>query len=122
MTEMTKGEFKDLLDAALEAAIASAAQRLGRKLSRYVQVLLHGAGHPGDLMSPAQALDALYLGKDKFYRVIDVAVVEVGQQHTVVFVRASAHHPASFEQTWNDPPGSGPFKQLEAMDIKVLDN
>lgn len=121
MKTLAKSEFKDLFDAALETAILSAEQRLKRKLARNILVLLHGAGHPGDLMSSAEALDALYLGTSEFYRIIDVAVIEVGQQHTKIFVRASSHHPTPFEQTWNDPPGSGPFKQLEAKDIKVLE-
>ena len=74
------------------------------------------------MVEPGAAIHDLYLGTDRFYRIIDVAVIEVGKGHTTVFVRASDHKPASFEQTWNDPPGSGPFKQLIADSIKVSEN
>jgi hypothetical protein len=68
-----------------------------------------------------QATDALYLGEDLFYRIIDIAVIEVHSQVTLLFVRASGHAPTVFEHTWNDPPGSGPFKQLLAKTIKVFE-
>jgi hypothetical protein len=71
------------------------------------------------VLAVAAAGDALYLGDDRFYRIIDVAVVGVSADTTTVFVWASAHHPGSFNETWNDPPGSGPFKQLIADEIKV---
>jgi hypothetical protein len=118
---MTKQEFRELFEDALELAAVNAEKKLGRGIPRIFEVSLHGAGYPGVLMNPNDALDNLYLGDDLFYRIIDVAVVEVGEASTKVFVRASQHTPAKFEQTWNTPPGSGPFKQLIAEEIKVAE-
>ena len=119
---MTRDDFKVLFDQAIAKAIENAKQKLGRQIPQDVQILLHGAGHSGDLLSRVDALDALYLGEDKFYLVIDVAVVAVSNQLTRVFVRASNHRPGSFEQTWNDPPGSGPFKQVISKEIGLIES
>jgi hypothetical protein len=115
-----RDEFRRRFHEALEAAAEDAASRLGRPVSRQFRVLLHGAGHAGDIVAPEIALDALYLGPDRSYRIIDFGVVEVGNDFTTVFVRASAHRPMSYDQTWNVPPGSGPFKQLgTALNVRV---
>jgi hypothetical protein len=31
---------------------------------------------------------------------------------TTIFMRVSGHRPDTFAKTWNQPVGSGPFKQL----------
>ena len=43
----------------------------------------------------------------------------VAPTHTDIFARVSGHAPGSFDQTWNEPPGTGPFKQLIAEHIRV---
>lgn len=93
---------------------------MNRPVPNDLQISLHGAGHAGDLLSPSEALDELFPDENKFYRIIDVAVIAVSDQFTRVFVRASGHEPGSFEQTWNDPPGSGPFKQIISKEIKLI--
>jgi len=118
---MSKDEFKELLEAALERAAADTEERLRRSLSRNFQILLYGAGYSGDPVSSAEAAEALYLGENVFYVIIDVAVVKISDQSTTFHMVVSGHKPALFEQTWNDPPGSGPFKQLIAIDIEIED-
>jgi hypothetical protein len=119
---MPKDNFKALFDEAIAKAIENAQQQSGRHIRPDVQIILYGAGHSGDLLSRPDALDVLYLGDDKFYRVIDVAVVAVNSQFTRIVMAASGHPPGSFEQTWNDPPGSGPFKQVISKEIHFLDD
>ena len=116
---MNKQEFSQLFANAVEIAIQNAEKRLGFKLPRSYQIQLYGAGSSGLLLEPACALDRLYLSEDKFYRIIDVALVKVSKQSVTVFVRVSRHKPASFAQTWNKPLGSGPFKQMSSMKIEV---
>jgi hypothetical protein len=115
---MTKAEFKVLFDAALERAAVNADEQLGYRVPRNFHI---NFGNPRAPVSiPAEeALDRLYLGEDRFFPVIDVAVVEVGDDRTIVYVRPSGHTPGPFERTWNDPPGSGPFHQLIAQTIKT---
>ena len=68
-------------------------------------------------MSVDQALDELYLGRDSFYRIIDVAVRRVSLGECLAFVRVSGHLPVPFSGTW-DPSAMGPFKQIAAQTIE----
>jgi hypothetical protein len=61
-------------------------------------------------------VDKIYVGSDRFYRIIDVAIIEVLSNEYVAFVRVSGHAPDALGVTW-DPTGSGPFKQLIAEKI-----
>ena len=67
---------------------------------------------------PKQALSELFVSEDAFYLIIDMVAVEVSATTTWVWVRESGHHPGPFEKTWNNPPGSGPFKQLAVERIR----
>lgn len=116
---MTLAEFNELFRQALEQAAKNAETRLSRAVPRDFTVHVYGAGYSGTTMSPEQASERLYLGPNRFYRIIDVAVTGVSGDRCTAFVRASGHQPSSFEDTWNEPPGSGPFKQLLAEKIDV---
>lgn len=119
---MTEQEFTQRFKKALEEAMQIAENQLHRNLPHQFRIRLHGANHSGDELEVDQVAKALYLGEESFYRIIDIAVVEVHSQYTVLFVRVSAHAPSSWERTWNNPPGNGPFKQLVSLNIKVMDD
>jgi hypothetical protein len=119
---MTKQEFEELFRRALEIAAQNAEGKLGREVPRDFQIRLYGAGHSGDLLRPEFVVDKLYLGDNKCYLIIDVAVIEISNNYTTIFMRISQHEPGPFERTWNNPPGSGPFKQLFAKNIKIAQN
>lgn len=104
---------------ALDVAATDAATQLGRPVSRSFTIELHGLSPKRRLLSPEEALDVLYLGPDRFFRIIDVSVLRVSQTRTLVFTRISGHTPGGFDDTWNTPPGAGPFKQLQAAQIIV---
>lgn len=114
---MTFDEYNKLFQRELQAAIKNAEERLHRELPLEVKIVLHGAGHSGDLMDALTAARELYLGEDRFYRIIDLCVIKVSKKETTIFVRASSHTPGTFEQTWNNPAGNGPFKQLIPREI-----
>jgi hypothetical protein len=116
---MTFEEFNKLFHEALQSAVKNAEKQLHKKIPLNLEIILHGAGHSGDIVDPLVAAKELYLGENKFFRIIDVTVFKVSRNKTTMFVRASSHRPSTFNQTWNNPPGSGPFKQLIPMDIKV---
>jgi hypothetical protein len=114
---MTKIEFRRLFLQALEAAAESAEARLGRSIPRLFDIELHATGASDRTMSIDQALDHIYLGNDRFYRIIDVAIRRVLPRKSVAFVRVSGHPPGPFSQTW-DPSDLGPFKQIIATTIE----
>lgn len=107
---MDEQEFTQRFHAALNAAAEAAERHYGRSVPRQFRVLLHGAGHPGDLMDLDEALSALYLGPEQSYLIFDVGFLEEDQGQSFMWVRASGHRPGSYSQTWNQPPGNGPFK------------
>jgi hypothetical protein len=78
---------------------------------------LHAPTSGGELLSVDQAVDKIYLGDDKFYRIIDVAIQKVSRDKTIAFVRVSGHSPGAFSQTW-DPTDLGPFKQILSQTIE----
>jgi hypothetical protein len=58
-----------------------------------------------------EALDRIYLGSDRFYRIIDVTIKRLLPEKSVAFVRVSGHSPTNFNETW-DSSDLGPFKQI----------
>ncbi len=114
---MTKDEFRKLLVCALNLAADTAERRLGGTVSHVFGIELHASQPHRGLLTVDEALDLIYLGRDRFFRVIDVAIKEVAPDRTVAFVRVSGHPPADFGETW-DPSGTGPFKQVLAQTIE----
>ncbi len=116
---MEKNEFRLLFNKALNQAVEQAEKKLGQTIPKKFTIELHGAGVSKTLVDPEVALDHIYLSPDSFYRIIDLSVIAVKEGETIIFVRISNHKPGRFEQTWNQPQGSGPFKQLLAERIEI---
>jgi hypothetical protein len=114
---MTKDEFRQLFLTALNAAAASAEARLCRPVPRSFLVELHGPSSQGQTVSVDRAIDELYLGGDRFYRIIDVAIRRLSRNEAIAFVRVSGHPPGPFSQTWA-PADTGPFKQVTPRTIE----
>jgi hypothetical protein len=113
---MTKAEFRALFLRALNIAADNAEAKLVEPVPRVFLIELHGAGCSGRIVDVDAAVDRLYLGNDRFYRVIDVAVTKILPGETLIFTRMSGHPPAGFERTF-DPSGLGPFKQILAEHV-----
>jgi hypothetical protein len=115
---MTKEEFKALFDQALEVAAENAEGKLGHSVPRRFEIEMHGLAPQPRILKKDDALEEIYLGPDRFYRIIDLSVRRVSKDVCTVFVGISGHTPGSFNQTWNQPSGSGPFKQVLAGEVK----
>lgn len=113
---MTKKEFRELFVRALNNALGNAEEKLGKPIPHSFLVELHAPASPGRTMGVDEALDQIYLGSDRFYRIIDVAIKELLPGKAVAFVRVSGHPPTEFSKTW-DPSVFGPFKQIIAEKI-----
>jgi hypothetical protein len=113
---MTKAEFRELFLRALNVAADNAAAKLAEPVPRSFLLELHGAGCAGRIVNVDEALARIYLGDDRFYRIIDLAVTQVRLGETVIFTRVSGHQPADFDHTL-DPSGLGPFKQILAEHV-----
>jgi len=115
---MSRREFELLFRRKLDEARELAEAKLGRPLPSNLGVLRGSPKSDGRRISVEEAMSELFLSETEFYRIIDLVVVEVSATTTWVWARESGHRPAAFEATWNQPPGSGPFKQLIAEQIR----
>jgi hypothetical protein len=113
---MTKSDFREMFRRALNGAAANAETKLAKPVPRTFLIELHAPGSSGQVASFDEAVNELYLGSDRFYRIIDVAIKEVLPGESVAFVRVSGHTPAEFSKTW-DPSALGPFKEIAAERI-----
>src|ERR1700685_4136850 len=108
---MTKTEFAALFLRALNIAADHAAAKTAEPVPRSFLIELHGAGCPGRVVTVDEAVSRIFLDEARFYRIIDVAVIQILPGETMVFTRVSDHLPAEFEHTF-DPSGLGPFKPI----------
>jgi len=103
---MDKSDFAGLFEKAVERALKEAGLP---SLSPPVE--FRGASIRHNPLTVEQALDALWLGDDRFYFIIDVGVLVGGEGLPMLFVRPSGHEPRAFSETWN-PDDLGPFKSI----------
>lgn len=120
MLIMTKNEYLILFENALELAAKNVETMLGHAVPRHFEIEFNGLTPKTRLLTVESALNELYIGPDLFYRIIDMAVRGVSNQHCTVFLSVSGHPPGSFDQTWNQPADSGPFKQVIAGEVERI--
>ncbi len=116
---MNKEEFKVLFERALEVAAQNAEEKIGHAVPREFEIEFHGKAPNPRILRKEEALEEIYIDADRFYRIINVAVRRISKGVTTVFVGISGHAPGRFDQTWNRPSGSGPFKQVLANDLRL---
>lgn len=63
------------------------------------------------LLDVKTVVERLYARAPLIPRIIDIAVIGLEDDHTLMFVRPSDHSPSGWEETL-DPHGRGPFKIL----------
>jgi len=107
---MDRDAFNRLFMGFAAQAIEEARTATSKQLPDQFVVELHGAGKPGVVMDPNEALNLMYIDENRFYQYIDIGVKAIKDNATVLFVRISAYPPTEFEKTWNTPKGSGPFR------------
>lgn len=117
---MTKAGFATLFERALEIAARNAEAGLGRPVPRTFEIELHGLAASRKLLTADAVVDVIYISADRFYRVINVSVSKVSKKTTTIHMVVSGHPPSPLNQTWNEPPGAGPFKQVLAKEVEVV--
>jgi hypothetical protein len=118
---MTKGDFRELFQRVLNAVAENAEIKIAKPIPRSFLIKLHAFGFDDCLISVDEAVEKIYLGSQRFYRIIDVGIEEVLPKESVAFVRVSGHPSDTLSATW-DPTGIGPFKQIvfdEIVDRRV---
>ena len=114
---LSKQEFAKRFKSELDDAARKVQERLGGQVKRSYRIaFLDPNRRP--LIDFDSAVDKLFARAPLFAAIIDISVIEVYDDATVVFVRPSAHAPTTWDRTWNVPPGRGPFKILIAENVK----
>lgn len=119
--EVSKAQFRELFDAALQEAVDRAEAYHRITLPKDYIVELHGAGSRGEKMSISAAVDRLYISATLFWLAIDVAAIRIEGNQTVIFVRASGHDPGTWHETFYYDEGRGPFQTMVPMSIKTIE-
>lgn len=115
--EMTRGKFKSLFHQALISAAEKAELQAKVILPRTFMIDLQAFGYSGPLLTCDKTIDRIYISKNEFYRIIDVAIIGVHPKYAVAFVRVSGHAPSSFSKTLN-PKELGPFNIMISEKIE----
>jgi len=115
---MNKSEFVELFRKNVERAILVGETVFSTSMPKGLLCELHGSGYSGATLSIDEVENLLFIDEDTFYRIIDIGIKLVGSNDYRLFVRISPHPPSSFEDTWNNPDGNGPFKVLEPLKNK----
>jgi|ERR1051326_745276 hypothetical protein len=116
---MNKEQFRALFLDKVSQILAKAQSRIGVPIASNFDIELHGGGIPGKKVPLDQALDTMYINEALFFPIIDIGVKAVTRGTPLIFVRISDFPPSPFSKTWNTPPGSGPFKEIEFMSVKI---
>jgi hypothetical protein len=117
---MTKKEFSALYEKALELAARNIELKYGQYIPRLFEIEFHGFSPTKRILTKESSLEEIYINENSFYRIIDVSVIKVHQLVITVFIKISGHAPGSFDRTWNDPQGYGPFKQILADHVEFV--
>ncbi len=112
MGTLTEDEFRALFLRAIDDTIDVAQAEVAEPLPRAVRFVLDAFGRGRDESSLEEVLALLYRD-GTFPRVVDVFVRGVASERTIIKVSPSGHaYVSDVAQTWNNPPGMGPFKSL----------
>jgi hypothetical protein len=107
---MNKEQFQISFQKALDRAV-SAFARVYKIDTTPICFEVHAPTTKGNIVTEAEAIDAIFLSESMFYKIIDVAVILRPNAKPIGFIRVSGHPPCPYEETLN-PQDLGPFKSL----------
>ena len=96
---MIREEFRELFQRSLNLAADNAEAKVPPPIPHSFLIRLHAFGCDDRLVSVDEAVDKIHVGSDRFYRIIDVAIIEVLSNESVAFVRVSGHPPDALGAT-----------------------
>jgi hypothetical protein len=117
---VTRDEFRKLFERVIENAAKNAELIFKIHKPRTFHIEIIGAGRSRRILPPDVAVNDLYINENDFWKVINVGVTEINTtyQFSIISLTVSGHEPGPLEDTWNTPPGNGPFKQV-VYELKI---
>lgn len=120
LATLTKEIFRDLLLECIRITTDTAQKDVAEPLPEKLSLELAAFGQAGKITTLDEVLSFLYV-QGTFPRIVDVAVKGVTKDATLIWIRPSAHpYVSDIRETWNQPPGMGPFKSIGLMLPKSL--
>ncbi len=120
---MNAQQFRQVFDAALETAAKNVEEEYKVQVPRVFEIEFGGLGYQPSIIDVDEAFNRLYLGEDLYVAIVDTGVLEANHHVTRVWMNVPGYPPKSrFEDTWNQPPGTGPFKQVIVGLMNVNDH
>lgn len=120
MSTLTKETFRDLLLECIRITMDTAQKDIADPLPEKWSLELAAFGQAGKIASLDEVLAFLYV-QGTFPRIVDIAVRGFTKDATLIWIRPSAHpYVSDIKETWNQPPGMGPFKSIGLILPKSL--
>lgn|SRR5665213_524753 len=110
---VTKEDFGKLLRSAISRASTIAELSSKYPVNYDVLCRVSAPSSTYKLVLQDEAVDLLYISSDRFFKIIDTAIIRCEGGVDIAFLRVSGHTPVIFSETW-DPLDLGPFKQIES--------
>ena len=112
MEALERTNFERLFLKGIQRAIDDAQHYISDPLPGQVCFELANFGQSRKTLSFDEIVPFLY--KDGYFpQIVDIAVKGIRNEQTLIWVRASDHpFVRDLAQTWNTPPGMGPFKSI----------
>jgi hypothetical protein len=112
MATITREVLYDLLFRCIHISLETAQREVAEPLPEQLRLELPAFGQAGREASLEEVLAALYID-GTFPRVVDVAIRGIINKRTIIWIRPSGHaYVSDITDTWNQPPGTGPFKSI----------
>lgn len=115
MAAVTEETVRKLFEQCIKTAIEEAQQQISEPLPTRFYLGFEAFGQHGKELSIDEVISFLYRD-GAFPRIVDIAVRGIRDGRTFIWIRPSSHqYVKDFSQTWNTPPGMGPFKCVGLM-------
>jgi hypothetical protein len=120
METITREMLRDLLFRCIDMTLKSVQREVTEPLPQQLCFELAAFGQAGREISLEEVLSFIYVN-GTFPRIIDVAIRGTTEKCTLIWIRPSSHaYVNNIADTWNQPPGMGPFKSIGLLLPKRL--
>lgn len=120
METITSETLRELLKKCINTTIENVQKEISDPLPRTLYLELAAFGRSGKEASLEEVMSYLYID-GTFPQVVDIGIKGISKGSTLIRIRPSSHtYVREISDTWNQPPGMGPFKSIGLILPKVI--
>jgi hypothetical protein len=110
----------ELLKRCINSTIDDVQEEIPDPLPRTLYLELAAFDRSGKDTSFEEVMSLLYID-GTFPQVVDIGVKGITKGSTIIWIRPSSHtYVSNISDTWNQPPGMGPFKSIGLILPKMI--